>query len=248
MINSYFYNQQIRSYLLQFCAVFSGLTVKTGKGENGQIDIIQVPIVVGSKDRVTAAIMAGNTHNKLYTLPQMSAYITGFDLAPERRKGVGVIDSRSYLPQGAVFPDDLAVVKRLMPIPYNMQIELSIYASNTEQMFQMLEQLLVLFDPILQIQTSDAAFDWTKITNIELTGISNEENYPSGTDRRMIVWTLTFVLPIYLSMPLDVKNEVVQKVITRIGDLDGFNINEFDENGELQPFSNQFYSPSITEF
>ena len=43
---------------------------------------------------------------------------------------------------GGIFPDDLTVVKRAMPVPYDATIELSIYASNTQQMHQMLEQIL----------------------------------------------------------------------------------------------------------
>ena len=246
MITQYFYDEQIRAYLLQFCAIFSGLKIMTGNGATGEPEMVSVPINVGSKDRVAAAIMEGNTHNRQFSLPQMSAYITGIDLAPERRKGIGVIDSRVYMPNGGVFPEDLAVAKRVMPIPYNLEAEVSIYASSTNQLHQILEQLLLLFDPILQIQTTDAPFDWTKITYVELMGINNEENYPMGTDRRMIIWTLTFSLPIYLSIPLEVRDEVVHKVITRIGDLDGFALNEFDENGELQPFSTVFYGLNVT--
>lgn len=241
MITNYFYDEQLRSYLLQFCAIFTDLQVMTGKGEDGTIEAWPVPINVGSRDRVVAAIMEGNTHNRVYSLPQMSAYIQGVDLAPERRKGIGVIDSRTYLPAGGVFPNDLAVVKRVMPIPYNLNVELSIYASNTMQLHQILEQIMTLFDPILQIQTSDSAFDWTKITYVELMGINNEENYPMGTEKRLLVWSLNFLIPIYISVPLDVKDEIVHKVITRIGDLDGFAINEYDENGELQPFTTTYY-------
>ena len=233
MITHYYYDEQLRTYLLQFCAIFTGLRVATGKGEDGTIEMMPVPINVGSKDRVVAAIMEGNTHNRSFSLPQMSAYITGIELAPERRKGVGVVDSRVYMPAGGVFPNDLAVVKRVMPIPYNLTAEVSIYASNTLQLHQILEQILILFDPMLQLETSDASFDWTKITQVELQGINNEENYPMGTDRRMLVWSLNFLIPIYLSTPLDVKNEIVHKVITRIGDLEGFALNEYDENGEL---------------
>ena len=247
MITNYYYDEQIRSYLLQFCAIFSGLEVRTGIGADGTIEAMPVPINVGSKDRVTAAIMEGNTHNRSFSLPQMSAYMTGIELAPERRKGVGVVDSRVYMPAGGIFPNDLTVVKRVMPIPYNMQMELSIYASNTLQLHQILEQILVLFDPMVQLQTTDAAFDWTKITQVELQSVNNEENYPMGTDRRMLVWSLSFVIPIYLSTPLDLKDEIVHKVITRIGDLDGFNLSEYDENGELQPFSKTYYGLTVTE-
>jgi hypothetical protein len=125
-----------------------------------------------------------------------------------------------------------------MPIPYIMTTELAIIASNTQQMHQILEQLLVLFDPILQIQTSDAALDWTKIASVELTGINNEENYPPGGERRLLMWTLTFATNIWLSAPVDMKDDVVRKITLRIGDLSSFQINEYDDEGNLVPFTN----------
>ena len=243
-IQEYWYNEQLRAYILQFCGVFAGLTTLSGIGEDGKRTLSRVPIMVGNKDRVVAAIQAGNTQNKPFSLPSMSAWLAGLDLAPERRKGVGVVDRKVYLPSGGVFPDDLKIATRVMPIPYNASLELSIYASNTDQMYQILEQLLLIFDPMLQIQTTDASFDWTKITVIELVGISNEENFPIGGDKRITVWTLSFDLPIYLSAPMDLKENIVREINIRLGDLAGFNLEEIDSDGTVQPFA-EVYGPTI---
>ena len=239
-IHEYWYSGQLRNYLLQFCSIFTGLNVRTGKGENGTEMMYMVPVVIGSKDRVVAAIMAGNTQNKPFSIPMMAVQLQGLDLAPELRKGIGYVDRRVYLPSGGVFPDDLSVVTRVMPIPYMANLELAIYASNTEQLHQILEQILLIFDPVLQIQLSDATFDWTKITTVELTGISNEENYPVGQDRRVINWTLNFSMPIYLSAPMNLKDNVIREINIRLGNMDGMSVNEVDENGELQPFTEVF--------
>ena len=236
MIPYYFYQSQFRKYLLQFCNIFAGLKVKTGNGECDVPEFITVPIRLGSRDRVVAAIEAGNTQNKPISVPMMSAYMAAISLSPNR-KGVGVVDRRVFLPQGGVYPEDLRTSVRVMPIPYVMETELALYASNTEQLHQMLEQILVLFDPCLQIQKSDSALDWAKITNVELISISNEENYPAGGDRRVLVTTLRFEMPIYLTTPMDIRDELVRKIIIQIGDLDGFNVEEFDENGQLRPFA-----------
>jgi hypothetical protein len=236
MINHFTYQAQLRQYLLQFVSIFYGLQVKTGKGECDEEQYITVPVVVANKDRVVAAIMAGNTQNKMFSLPAMAAYLQGLSLAPERRRNPGLMDQRVTMKTGGVFPEDLTVVKRAMPIPYNAQIELSIYASNTQQMHQILEQILVLFNPDLQIQKSDGEFDWTRITKVELTDIANEENYPSATDRRMIVWTLSFEVPIYLSIPMGVKDDLVRKVIIQIASLGSMVVNEVDADGHLTPF------------
>jgi T4-like virus Myoviridae tail sheath stabiliser len=236
MIKNYFYDGQLRSYILQFTAIFEGLQVKTGKGECDEQQFISVPCVVGNKDRVVAALFAGNTHNRVFSLPTMSVYLSSISPAPERRKVQAYVDQRVTMKTGGIFPDDLTVVKRAMPIPYNTTVELSIWASNTQQMHQILEQILVLFNPDIQIQKSDAPFDWTKLTKVELTDISNEENYPSSQSPRTIVWTLTFEMPIFLSIPMGVKDDVVRRVIIQLGSLDTMSINEVDENGELVPF------------
>lgn len=244
MINDYWYAKQLKNYIIQFCAVFSGLNVVTGLGEDNTSKMYSVPIVFGSKDRVVAAIMAGNTQNKPFSIPMMSANMAGLELAPERKKGTGTVDRKVYLPSGGIFPDDLRVVHRIMPIPYNMQLELTLYASNTDQLHQMLEQILLLFDPILQIQLSDAPFDWTKITDIELTGINNEENYPPGNDKRIINWSLNFVMPIYLSAPMDLRDNIVRDINIRLGNLNTIQFGVVDEEGSIVPFT-EIWGPPI---
>jgi hypothetical protein len=239
MITNYFYEAQIRSYLLQFANIFTGMTVMTGKGECGTPEFMSVPISIGSRDRVVAAIQAGNTQNKPYSLPTMAANISNISMSPNR-KGIGTVDRRVYLPQGGVYPQDLKTMVRVMPIPYVLGVDLSVYASNTNQLHQILEQILMLFDPSLQIQTSDSAFDWTKLTSVELTGINNEENYPPGGDRRVLMWSFNFSIPIYISAPVDVRDEVVRKIVLKFGDMKGLRINEYNELGELVPFITEY--------
>lgn len=236
MISNYFYDGQLRAYMLQFVTIFQGLQVQTGRGECDEAQFISVPCVVGTKDRVVAAIFAGNTQNRVFSLPTMAVHLSSIEVASERRKVQAYVDQRVTLPVGGVFPDDLTVVKRAMPVPYNVSMELSIYASNTQQMHQILEQILVLFNPDLQIQKSDAPFDWTKLTKVELTDINNEENYPSATERRVNIWTLTFTMPIFLSIPMGVKDDLVRKVIIQIGTGDYSGVIEVGDNGNIQPF------------
>jgi hypothetical protein len=235
-ITHYFYNGQLRDYILQFVNIFSGLQVQTGKGECDVPEFITVTTVVGTKDRVVAALMSGNTQNRTFSLPTMAVHLQGLELAPDRRRSPGWVDQRVALPVEGVFPDDLVTVKKVMPVPYTALMELSIYASNTQQLHQILEQILVLFNPALQIQKSDGPHDWTKLTSVELTGISNEENYPSGPDRRIISWTLTFQVPIWLSIPIGLKDDLVRRIIIKIADSSGAIVHEVDADGNLTPF------------
>lgn len=250
MISNYFFDHQIETYLRQFVAIFYGLQVKTGIGDCGETEMITVPIVIGDKDRVVAAIQSGNTQNRMFSIPAMSVYLSGLVRADDRRRTPGLLDQRVTLRAGGIFPDDLTVVKRAMPIPYDATIELSIYASNNNQMHQILEQILVMFDPDIQIQKSDAEFDWTRLTRVELVDIGNESNYPSGTDRRIIVWNITFKVPIYLSVPMGIKDDLVRKVVIQISALSTMQstmpINEVDENGNLTPFGDPIGRVEVT--
>lgn len=229
----YYYNEQIRNYILQFMAVFSEFKVQVGKKDDREPSLIPVHLTYGAKDRVVAHIFSEGTQNKLLRLPAMSAYMNNINLSPNRYKGVGVERRDTYLPTHGTFPDDITTVRQLMPVPYEASMELSIYTSNRNEHLQILEQILMFFNPVLQIQTNDDTFDWTKITTIELTGIRFEENYPAGTDRRVIQTTLDFIMPIYIASPAKLKNEFIKDVFLRIGTVSASSRNSYDIIGEL---------------
>lgn len=240
MIKHYYYNTQLKKFIIGFANVFNGLQVKTGKDECGEELFVTVPIKYGSVDRVVAAIGGSDTQNKQHTLPMMACYLTGIELAPERMHGVNQVDSRTMLEQGGVFPDDVKAIRRVVPIPYNMQMELSIHASNTDQMYQILEQVLMLFDYQMQLQYNDAPFDWTRIGTIELIGISNEEVYPMGVERRAIIWTLSFSVPVWLSPPAELRKDIINSVTVTLGNIDDLALDEIDADGNSVSFTDPY--------
>jgi hypothetical protein len=214
---TYHYDSQLRSYIVQFMAVFAGLKVSVGENDfDKQSNLIDVPIRYGSVDRVVAAVKADNTQNKPVRLPTMAAYLASIQMAPEARKGVNVVERRPFLERGASFPNDIRVIEREQPIPYIAVFDLSIMTSNTDQHYQILEQILTLFNPIIQIQTSDDVHDWKRITTVELTDIGLEENYPPGQDNRIIQTTLSFVVPIYMAPPTVINRNYVAEIKMRL--------------------------------
>ncbi len=214
----YFYGRQIERYLIQFANIFTGFSVKIGSGEQEQL--VSVPIMYGSIDKVVASITSGNTQNKPIRLPMMSTYMTGIGLAKEIYQGVGQEDRFSYLPSGGLLPDDVQVLHRYMPIPYKLTCEVYTYSSNQVQQLQILEQILVLFDPTMVIQTSDARFDWTKLTSVELVDVGLEETIPVGAEDRTIITRLQFEFPIWITPPAKSKDDYVKKIYMRIGAVD----------------------------
>jgi hypothetical protein len=231
----YYYNQQLKHYILQFMAIFTGLQVKVGSSVNNQERLIEVPIHYGHKDKVVAAIFADNTQNIPIRLPTLSAHLSDIQVSERRMKGTGTERRIAYVPVGGLIPDDIQVIHQRMPVPYDITMELAIYTSNTDQFFQMLEQVLPLFNPQLNIQTSDAPFDWAKISCVKLTSIALESNHPVGTDKRIIQCSLRFELPIYIDTPADVRQDFIEQIYIRLSKIDYTTstdmLTEFDQQG-----------------
>lgn len=213
----YYYNAQITRYINQFMAIFQGLQVQVGKWNDKEERLIPVDIHYGHVDKVVASLMAENTQNKPLKLPTMSAYMTGLQLSMNRARGVGQERRQTYTPAGGLVPDDMKVIHQRMPVPYTLQMDLNIYVSNTNQHLQIMEQILPLFDPSLNVQTSDALFDWTRLTHVELKDVTLDTNFPIGTDKRIIQSKISFEMPIEIDTPAEVRRDFVEKIFLRVG-------------------------------
>jgi hypothetical protein len=100
-----------------------------------------------------------------------------------------------------------------------------IWTSNTDQKLQLLEQILVLFNPSLEIQTTDNYVDWTSISVVDLSSINfSSRTIPQGTESDIDVCTLDFQTPIWISPPAKVK---------KMGIIKNIIMNVFGESGQL---------------
>jgi hypothetical protein len=215
-LETFFYDGQIRNRLTQIAAVFSGLQVSIGKNDfNSTSNLIRVPIRYGNADRVVNAILAENAQKPI-ALPIMSIYVSSIDMAPELRKGVGTRHRKSVLPVGETFPNGIKVVERITPIPYKLIFDLSTYTSNEEHNFQIMEQILMLFDPHIQLQASDAGLDANKLFSVELISVNNQTNYPTNEDSRIIQKTFTFSANFFLSPPVNIKTNFIKEIKLRL--------------------------------
>ena len=217
----YYYEGQLKKLIVQFLAVFVGLQVRSGKTNEVGERFIDVQVKNGSSSRVVASILANNTQNTPIRLPMIAGTLVNIDLDPSLRHGTRTERNSTHFPSGGVFPDDLTTVKQQMPIPYLAQFELNVFASSQEQHYEMMEQILLLFDPTLNLYTSDEVMDWTRLRSLELTNIQFEEGIP-GAERRAVKTTLTFKAPIYLTLPSQVRSNHIATILMRVGAVNKF--------------------------
>lgn len=229
---SFFYDEQIRRFLLQFARIFSGFDVEYGRNEEGtEHTLIRVPVKYGDWSRQAQTVLQNNSSSTMPSVPMMTFYVTGLDYDRPRIQEPNFVSTiavrqRTYDPntdsyettQGNAFTID-----RLMPVPYKLTVNLDIWTSNTNQKMQLLEQILVLFNPALEIQSTDNYIDWTSLTVCELaTSKWSSRTIPVGTDDPIDISTLTFTMPIWISSPAKVKKlGVVERIVARIFDAQG---------------------------
>jgi len=193
--------------------------------------LIRVPIRYGDASRNAQTILQENSANNLPSTPLMTFYITGFDYdRPRMQEPYHVskmhVRQRTYDPvtetyettQGNAF-----TIERLMPVPYKLTINLDIWTSNTNQKFQLLEQIVTLFNPSLEVQSTDNYIDWTSLSVVELESTTwTSRTIPTGTENPIDIATLRFNIPIWISAPAKVKKlGVVERIVAGIYDAQG---------------------------
>ena len=182
----------------------------------------------------------------------MTFYITGMDYDRPRMQEPYFIDRKAVrqryydvntdtyeTAQGNAF-----TIERLMPVPYKMTLTLDIWTSNTNQKFQIFEQIATLFNPALEIQSTDSFIDWTSLSVVELDQTTwTSRTIPSGTENPIDIMTMRFTLPIWISSPAMVKKlGVVEKIIMSVFDAQGDAV-EAIQNSDLLLGTRQKFTP-----
>lgn len=200
----------------------------------GKLALQTVPVFYGDASRQAQHILKGMSENALSTVPAMAVYITALQYDRERMQEPFHV-SKLHIRQRRIDPDtgmptseqgESYTVERHMPVPYRLTLKLDIWTSNTEQKLQLIEQLCTLFNPSLEIQSTDNYIDWTSLSIVTLTDVSwDSRTVPYGTEDPISVAALTFDLPIWISPPAKLKKlGVVQKVISSIFDSTNSNV------------------------
>jgi hypothetical protein len=231
MAQQFFYDQQIRRFIIQFIRTVSNFQVEFGRDRNGITALQRVPVIYGDSSRQAATIIKQNSENFLNTVPAMAVYISDMKYDRDRVQNPTFVSKmnireRDYDPATGTFSTqqgDTLTVERLMPVPYSLVLKLDIWTSNTEQKLQLLEQICTLFNPALEIQSTDNYIDWTSLSAVFLNDITwSSRVVPAGTENPIDVATLTFTLPIWISAPALIKKMgVVKKIIASVYDAAG---------------------------
>jgi hypothetical protein len=184
----------------------------------------------GDADRQVASIIRNNSENKVSSVPKIAVYVSALALDRSRTSDASFVgkvhvrerDTQTDPTTGHTTYNQANgrnyTVERLMPTPFKLTMKVDIWSANTEQKLQIMEQILVLFNPSLEIQTTDNYIDWTSLSVLDLTNINwSSRSVPVGADTPIEIGTLTVETPIWISPPVKVKHlGVITKIVTSL--------------------------------
>jgi hypothetical protein len=208
----YFYNEIFRKTVIGFGTLFNNIEVRQINNQNEIVSALKVPLAYGPSQKFLSRIeQQPNLNTPIQiTLPRMSFEFTGLTYDTTRK----LTTTQTFLSKSV--NDSTDIRKTYMPVPYNMDFELSVMTKLNDDMLQIVEQILPYFQPsyTLTINLIDSIGEKRDIPII-LNDISMEDNYEGDySTRRALIYTLNFTAKIYLFGPVSsgASKDIIQKV------------------------------------
>ncbi len=204
MLGTYSYHEIFRKTIVAFGTLFNNIEIRR------QDEVMKVPLAYGPQQKFLARLdqVPDPTNKRVQiTLPRLSFEITGVNYDPGRKVSPT---------QKIKFKKDTDENKNVfMPVPYNIGFELAIISKNQDDGLQILEQILPYFQPHYNLAVKLlTTVGEIKDVPVVLNSIDYQDDYEGDfTQRRAIVYTLSFTAKTYLYGPVT-DNKVIRKVIT----------------------------------
>jgi len=196
---------------VSFGTLFNDIKIKHKDNAGDDFSILTVPIAYGPVQKFLARIEQVPDLKKrvAITLPRMSFEMTGIQYDASRKSSTmqtfKTIDKSN----------NNELTKVFMPVPYNVNIRLSIMSKLNEDALQIVEQIIPYFQPHFNL-TVDLVSSIGEKRDIPmiLEKITMDDQYEGDfTTRRILIYTLDFTAKTYLFGPVGNGNEALIKQV-----------------------------------
>jgi hypothetical protein len=207
----HFYYEAIRKTVIAFGTLFNNIYIKHKNNSGEVVSTQKVPFAYGPTQKFLARLEQSPDLSKpiQITTPRMSMEIVGLSYDSQRKGNT----MRGFTAKG----EENKPRKSYLPVPYNVNFELSIFTKLEDDMFQIVEQILPYFQPHYTI-TIIAIEEIQEKKDIKFTldNISMTDNYEGNfEDRRALIWTLKFTAKTYMFLPISsdsIESSIINKV------------------------------------
>jgi hypothetical protein len=205
----YFYHEILRKTVISFGSLFNEISIKHKNNSNDIVSVIKVPLAYGPTQKFLARLNQSPNLNKpvQITLPRMSFEFTGLTYDSSRKS-----TTTQYFTAKSV-EDGTETKKAYLPVPYNMQFELSIMSKLNDDSLQIIEQILPYFQPAytMTVDLVDTINEKRDIP-VVLENITMQDDYEGDfTTRRVLIYTLRFTAKTYLFGPISSSTKDIIK-------------------------------------
>lgn len=242
----FFYDSQVRRYLVQFMRIFSDIKIRTGPDASGMYTVQRVPIMYGDPSWMVAQIIKGASENTMLPNPMFSAYIDSVRISPERRQDTQYVGKLSTLERKfdqstQTYSNEPGIrqdIERYMPVPYDLYVKLDVWTSNMNIKLQLFEQIGIIFNPSIQLQQNNNLLDWTSIFEVFLEDFTfSNRSIPQGSEDERDVMSYRFKIPIWINPPAKVKrSSLIAEIVTNV-------FYNFDVDQIRDKVDGKFYDP-----
>lgn len=210
-----YYHGAIRKYVIAFGNLFNDIIIQRLDLNGNRIQSILVPLAYGPKEKWLVRLVQDPNLDAdvAITLPRMGFEITSMNYSPTRKLSSTLKNIRLKS------TDFNRVDTQFIPVPYDLDFQLSIFVKNADDGAQIIEQILPFFRPEFTTQVN--LIPEMKIvvdTPIVLNGVTIEDTYEGDFDtRRALIYNLTFSVKSYLYGPVT-NSGIIKRAITNFRD------------------------------
>ena len=220
MLGTTFYNESFRKVLVAFGTLFNNISIVRSD------EVYKVPLSYGPRSKFNAILDSGGAHSAVQmTVPRLSFEWTGTTYDPMRKLS-------TVVRQGTTEVDSTSATYNWQRVPYNMSITLSAYVTTTEDGLKITEQILPFFTPEFALTINDVVdYDMPII----LESVNQEDAWTGDySERRYIIWSLTFNAKMYLYGPTKTSKFITAAFVQLYGRDNEFDLTDIDDpSGDL---------------
>ena len=211
MFGNSFYFGTIRKYVIAFGNLFNDIYVQRLDSNGNRIQTLAVPLAYGPKEKWLVRLVQDPNLDAdvAITLPRMGFEITNLTYASQRKLSSTLRNSR-------LKTSDLdRVDTQFVPVPYDINILLSIFVRNADDGAQILEQIVPYFRPefvtnVRLIPEMGIVSD----TPVVLQDVSVEDTYEGDFDtRRALIYNMNFSMKAYFYGPVSNSGVIKRTII-----------------------------------
>ena len=211
MFGNSFYFGTIRKYVIAFGNLFNDIYVQRLDSNGNRIQTLAVPLAYGPKEKWLVRLVQDPNldADDAITLPRMGFEITSLTYASQRKLSSTIKNSR-------LKTSDLDRVEtQFVPVPYDINILLSIFVRNADDGAQIVEQIVPYFRPefvtnVRLIPEMGIVSD----TPVVLQDVSIEDTYEGDFDtRRALIYNMNFSMKAYFYGPVSNSGVIKRTII-----------------------------------